>query len=310
MKRIISSENIEILMDESSPLKTKSKIAEVFTGISENKKILIKKLKAADSINHTLLIKLLTEHKINCEFYNKTDCHLIKYENNVFISRPFLEGISLDNYLKSIQLSKNSKEIILEIWIKTLLQLKILHNKNIIHRDIKPSNILINTENEIRVHLIDFGQSNFVNQQDQEKRIPFSLIYSPPEQVLNFRELCGFPSDFYALGLTMYEVFTKTKAFKHFNPELLMNMMISMPLDFSEIKDTEIARIIKKSSFKSSLGKPPGFYNTQDLKLFLINDISHRYQKIEDYIGDLEILKSKSVIGKRSNNLLKRLLNR
>lgn len=310
MNRIIASENIEIIFNENSPLKTKSKIAEVFTGSSENKKLLIKKLKVDALQNHTLIYKIQTEHKINCEFYNKSDCHYIKHNNNIYITRPFLEGITLDCYLNSIHFPKKSTNKILEIWIKTLLQLKILHNKNIVHRDIKPSNILINIENEINVHLIDFGQSNFISQQNQEKRIPFSLIYSPPEQVLNFHELCGFPSDFYALGLTMYEIFTKTKAFNHFNPELLMNMMISMPLDFTYLKNDQIAKIIKKSSFKSSLGKPPGFFNSLDLKRFLINDISNRYQNIDDYIKDLEILKSKTHPGINFKKLLKQLLYR
>lgn len=305
---------MELIFDSSKPIKTNSRFADVFIGYSNNSKVLIKKIKKDLSSEHTLLYKLQTENTINKLYFQPELCSLINSDDKSLIVRPYIEGLTLDSFFKSHRIEKKNKLLlILDIWIKTLEQLNILHQNEIIHRDLKPQNILLASDKlnpkELKVKLIDFGQSNFLYKQIEEKRIPFSLQYSPPEQVLNFRELCSFPSDLYSIGLCFYELITKQLPFNHSNPEMLMNLMISLPLNFSDINNKKLENILTKSTFKSSLGKPPAYFSKSELKKTIQRDIENRYQYIHQYLEDLEELKYTEMNKPVKTNFFKRLFH-
>ena len=81
-----------------------------------------------------------------------------------------------------------------------------IHAAGIIHRDIKPANIIINTQNEVRI--IDFAlaaiDGNWHPYHTEGLAIGTPL-YMSPEQAYGKKSLLTPASDWYALGVTLYE---------------------------------------------------------------------------------------------------------
>ncbi|TVR11820.1 MAG: GAF domain-containing protein [Phormidium sp. GEM2.Bin31] len=102
----------------------------------------------------------------------------------------------------------------LEIAIQLAKALRDLHQAKIVHKDIKPSNIVRNP-NRGRVQLIDFGIASRLSQEihTTTSNRPFhslegTLAYLSPEQTGRMNRRVDYKSDFYSLGVTLYELLT------------------------------------------------------------------------------------------------------
>ena len=119
-----------------------------------------------------------------------------------YIVYEYIEGLTLDKYIKSKKLSiKEIEEVALQI----LKGLSCAHSKNIIHRDIKPSNIMISNGN---VKILDFGIARATTKSTITKTGMFmgSPHYTSPEQI-NGKKI-DYRTDIYSLGIVLYEMVT------------------------------------------------------------------------------------------------------
>lgn len=84
--------------------------------------------------------------------------------------------------------------------------LNVLHSKKIIHKDLKPSNIML-CDDQTNVAIIDFGISSIREGGNTVvvTKTGMTPEYSAPE---TFRNLFLEESDYYSLGITIYELFT------------------------------------------------------------------------------------------------------
>ena len=92
-----------------------------------------------------------------------------------------------------------------------ILALEYLHANKIIHRDLKPENILFDKNGYI--HIADFGIARMLNNEPEEKVIHVSGTpgYMAPETI--FKERHSYTSDFFSLGVIMYEMMLKKRPF-------------------------------------------------------------------------------------------------
>ena len=97
--------------------------------------------------------------------------------------------------------------------------LKVLHQSGIIHKDLKPSNIMI-CDDKRTVAIIDFGISSI---RDNGQTVVLTKTgmtpdYSAPE---TFKNLFLEESDYYSLGITIYELFCGHTPYQGVDPETL-----------------------------------------------------------------------------------------
>ncbi len=99
----------------------------------------------------------------------------------------------------------------LQIAIQLAEALAGLYPHGIIHKDIKPANILLNPETQ-RIALIDFSIASMLPRETQTIQnvttLEGTLPYISPEQTGRMNRGIDYRSDFYALGVTYYELLT------------------------------------------------------------------------------------------------------
>ncbi|MGA9381561.1 MAG: serine/threonine-protein kinase, partial [Phormidium sp.] len=130
------------------------------------------------------------------------------YGNGYVLVMEDFGGISLRNYIKNQPLSALK---VLEIAEQVASILHELHHHRVIHKDIKPANILINPDTN-QVKLIDFSIASLLPKETQEIRNPNqlegTLAYLAPEQTGRMNRGIDYRADFYALGVTLFELLT------------------------------------------------------------------------------------------------------
>lgn len=96
------------------------------------------------------------------------------------------------------------------------------HEHGVLHRDIKPGNLLLDDHGNVWV--TDFGLAKPLEQQDSvhSRQIVGTVRYMAPEV---FRGEVDYRCDIYSLGITLYELLTRTAAFSAPNHEGLIQQI-------------------------------------------------------------------------------------
>lgn len=104
-----------------------------------------------------------------------------------------------------------SLETVLSLILQITGILGQLHQQHIIHKDINPANIVFNPKTG-QLKLIDFGISSALSQENPTPRNPDllegTLAYLSPEQTGRMNRALDYRTDFYSLGVTLYELLT------------------------------------------------------------------------------------------------------
>lgn len=108
-----------------------------------------------------------------------------------------------------------------------------LHAAGVLHSDIKPSNVFMTTEG--RLVLLDFGLSVPIAPRKRDSKVVQGTPrYMSPEQASASR--LTEASDWYAVGVMLYEVLTGRLPFRGKTMEILSRKQIESPIDPAELR--------------------------------------------------------------------------
>lgn len=119
-----------------------------------------------------------------------------------FLSMEFIDGEDLASLLRRIGHLPETKS--LEIARKLCAGLAAAHEKGVVHRDFKPANIMIDSRGHVMI--TDFGLAVAVGEKPIADPQSGTPAYMSPEQLAGADVTAR--SDLYALGCTLYEMFS------------------------------------------------------------------------------------------------------
>ena len=122
-----------------------------------------------------------------------------------------LEDFGADSLAALLKKRSFGLEETLSIGIQLTESLEQIHSANIIHQDINPGNILYNP-NTGQIKIIDFGISMMFPKENPMIKSPDLMegtpAYLSPEQTGRMNRMVDFRTDYYSLGVSLYEMLT------------------------------------------------------------------------------------------------------
>ncbi|UIE40167.1 ATP-binding protein [Leptodesmis sichuanensis] len=164
------------------------------------------------------------------------------YQNGYALVMEDFQGISLKEQLKQAgPWGKMPQRLtaFFQIALQVVDALFDLHRQRVIHKDLKPSNILIHPDTQ-QVKLADFSLASLLPRETQEiqtaQALEGTLAYLAPEQTGRMNRGIDYRSDFYALGITFYQLLTGQLPFVSDDPmELIHCHLAKYPVPPHEV---------------------------------------------------------------------------
>ncbi len=204
---------------------------EVYRGLAEsNQKPVVIKLLLSEYPTFNELVQFRNQYTIakNLDLVGIVKpITLLNYRNGFALVMEDIGSVSL---AKEMEKTSYSLSDFFNIAIQIVQTLEGLTQNRIIHKDIKPQNILINPETR-EVKLIDFSISSLLPRENQEIQNPNvlegTLAYMSPEQTGRMNRGIDYRTDFYSLGVTLYELLTGQLPFVSNDPMELVHCHIA-----------------------------------------------------------------------------------
>ena len=255
------------------------KFGRVYYGISKvsQQGIVIKSITKTPK-NSVAIAQLHNEANFNFDFQGlPSGVELFETQDTFYLTKPYIAGITIDQYWK--QLKKKNRIPFLKTFLEKLSPiLTHLETNLIVHGDIKPGNILIKEDSNIE--LIDFGLATKTDQENKRKTL-FPLGFAAPELILNKLEIANSTTDIYALGITIWHLFTNEMPLSHPNPSIYTNLLLNLDLPKHSAINKEIHAILLKMTAKYRFQIPPNKMSESEVINLLKMAMLERYQHID-----------------------------
>lgn len=178
-----------------------------------NKQWAVKEVrKMSGSLNNQVVVQsLLAEAELMKQLdnpYIPRIVDIIENETTIYIVMDYMEGMSLDKYLK--EHGPLDQDAVVHIGIQLCDALDYLHSRKppIIYRDMKPANVMLKDPETMSVQLFDFG----IAREYKEGRTGDTVLlgtpgFAAPEQCRQGNQTDA-RTDIYGLGVTLYDLVT------------------------------------------------------------------------------------------------------
>lgn len=128
-----------------------------------------------------------------------------------------------------------------------------LHKNNVIHKNVNPDNVIINMDSE-SIWINDFSIASMLPEENTRSINPTimegTLAYMAPEQTGRMNRTIDYRSDFYSLGVTLYETLIARLPFPSTDPLALVHAHIAkippIPHHIDPAVPREVSQIIMK----------------------------------------------------------------
>lgn len=131
-----------------------------------------------------------------------------------------------------------------------------IHQNGIVHQDIKPANFMVDDNGDVA--LIDFGTSAIISSDTDQRthvtKVGQTTDYASPEVL--FSRYCWPVSDYYSLGVTIYELLLGTTPYAHYDEDMLQRKI-------DDMRNTHIPNIDKLSKEYQELIKGLLWYDKE-----------------------------------------------
>ncbi|MGC8815683.1 MAG: serine/threonine-protein kinase [bacterium] len=217
--------------------------ADIFLVKDNNKNQFILKLyKKNVEINDLAIKKIIELSKNYSNYFIKI--YELNYDPNLkryYEIQEYVQYGNLEEFNKNF-LSKNlDYELIDKIIYKINEGLNILHKNGIIHRDLKPTNILIrdikkynNKIIDLDLIITDFNISTLIDSNITKKitqDIKGTISYLAPE---TFSNIIKKESDYWSLGIIIYELLTNCNPFENINLNLIIYTLLTKGVEIPQ----------------------------------------------------------------------------
>jgi protein kinase A len=178
----------------------------------------------------------------------------------IYFALDYVPGGELFTYLRQQRALKSDAAAFYAANVVCMFEC--LHSLNIIYRDLKPENLLLTADGYLR--LVDFGLSKVI--QGRTYTICGTPEYLSPEIILNKGH--GKPSDWWALGVLIYEMLVGIDPFADEDPMLIYQNIIRGKVRFPSRINPDAKSLVKH---------------------LLVQDLSRRYGNLKNGIGDIKL---------------------
>ncbi len=152
-----------------------------------------------------------------------------KYQNSLVIVLEDFGGESLKHWMLRRHFTLPE---FLSIAISITESLGQIHLANIIHKDINPTNLIFNSTTW-QLKITDFGIATLLPREEPSfknpERLEGTLAYMSPEQTGRMNRAIDYRTDFYALGVTFYEMLTHRLPFETQDTMELVHCHLAKP---------------------------------------------------------------------------------
>jgi predicted ATPase/class 3 adenylate cyclase len=204
---------------------------------------------------------------------------LIDEQNSYALVQENMNGISLHRYLQKNGIADLAH--FLRLAIQMVKILGYLHQSHIIHKDIKPSNFIYDQHSEI-LKLTDFNFSTKLMHETQDvvppSKLEGTLAYMAPEQTGRMNMNIDYRADYYALGVTFYEMLTGKLPYTYADPLEMLHAHLASPIPEISNPEIDIPPIIKEI-IRKLLAKNPG--ERYQSAIGLQTDLEHCLELLE-----------------------------
>ncbi|OQA97905.1 MAG: Serine/threonine-protein kinase PknB [Bacteroidetes bacterium ADurb.Bin217] len=271
--------------------------------VSENSKTLLYRALCTLTNKHVIL-KVISQNHANARkiFLLNKEFEIISSIQSPFVIKPIeiiqnnqipimvledIGGISLHDYI-------HSKKFIQEATLHEKIHLAIkiteaiaeIHTFKYIHKNINPYNIIYNKKNDI-LQIVDFSIATNARSEQIENstniNLQGTLAYISPEQTGRMNRKLDYRTDFYSLGVTLYEIFSGV-----------------LPYTAHTIGEWIYSHVAKKQTALSHVIPDFSMTLSHIIDKLMAKTVENRYQSAHGILTDLRL----ALIGLETNGVV------